>query len=512
MWDHGPRAVGRLRQSLIFAPVFVAFLLLTLSLALLPLRLAMLLVGGVVVATLALINPIWALYVAVLSVPVQELVHLPGGLSVTQAAFVLAGGTWALRLLAYPYRPVVFGRVAFGLVLLLWVLLLASLTTPYSAMEGLKETLRWGTVALIYLLTLNMLVSEPTETPVPQWHAVGLVGCLLLAPTANALLGLWQFMTGSAPASFAIAQGDFSRAYGTIGQPNSFAGYLNMTWPLAVALALGAWKEQLTRRHARREVLLWAVGATAAAGLLLAALGASLSRGGWVGAMGGTAVMGAALLVSQGAQVRRYAVRLVAVAAAGAMLVLIVGSAGLLPAAATARVESIVRNLRLFDVRTVNITPDNFAVVERMAHLQAGWAMLKTYPITGVGPGNFSLAYEGRGAPGLSPFSIHPWYTSQGHAHNYYLHLAAETGVLGLLAYLLLLGLLVVQGYISLRRAEGWFWQSIAIGGCGVIGAVATHNIFENLHVLNMGVQLGAAWGLLAAIEQHRTPRCHPDH
>src|SRR5207244_4477150 len=73
------------------------------------------------------------------------------------------------------------------------------------------------------------------------WQAAGLVACLLLAPAADAAIGLAQFATGDGPSSFRIAAGSpFVRAYGTIGAPNSFAGYLNMAWPLALALAVGA--------------------------------------------------------------------------------------------------------------------------------------------------------------------------------------------------------------------------------------------------------------------------------
>jgi O-antigen ligase len=206
--------------------------------------------------------------------------------------------------------------------------------------------------------------------------------------------------------------------------------------------------------------------------------------------------------------VRRYAWRWAVLAGlSGGLVIILISSSGLLPAAATERVESIARNLRLFDVRTVDVTGENFAVVERMAHLQAGWDMLTTHPLTGVGPGNFALAYEGRGTPQTQPFGMHPWYTARGHAHNYYLHMAAEAGLSGIVAYLLLLGLLIVQGYRTLRRAEGWFWQSVAVGGCGIIAAVATHNVFENLHVLNMGIQLGAIWGLLTALEKNAHAR-----
>ncbi len=498
-----------LRQSLIVVMHIGAFLLLVLVLTFLPLRFAALLVGGGLVVALTLVHPVWALYAAVLSVPIQELVHLPGGLSVTQATFLLAGGTWGLRILAYPEQRVRFGRLAVGLAVLLWALLLATVATPYSQSEGLKETLRWFTVAVIYLLALNTLTSDREGAAGWQARARILLICLLCAPTANALLGLWQFAMGSGPTSFAIAESAFARAYGTIGQPNSFAGYINMAWPLAVALALGAWKEiWVRRREWHTQLLLWAGGTTFAAGVLIAALGSSFSRGGWVGAMGGGVVLIAALVTVQRQPVRRYAWRWAVLAGvSGGLVTILIGSSGWLPAAATERVESIARNLRLFDVRTVDVTGENFAVVERMAHLQAGWNMLTTHPLTGVGPGNFSLAYEGRSAPQTQPFGVHPWYTSRGHAHNYYLHMAAEAGLSGILAYLLLLGLLIIQGYRTLRRAEGWFWQSVAVGGCGIIAAVATHNVFENLHVLNMGIQLGAIWGLLTAIEENSHAR-----
>ena len=32
--------------------------------------------------------------------------------------------------------------------------------------------------------------------------------------------------------------------------------------------------------------------------------------------------------------------------------------------------------------------------------------------------------------------------------------------------------------------------------------AVAGHNVFENLHVLNLGIQLSAVWGLMVVAER----------
>jgi hypothetical protein len=32
--------------------------------------------------------------------------------------------------------------------------------------------------------------------------------------------------------------------------------------------------------------------------------------------------------------------------------------------------------------------------------------------------------------------------------------------------------------------------------------AVASHNVFENLHVLNLGIQLSGVWGLMVVAER----------
>ena len=75
---------------------------LALALALLPLPTLALALFYALLILLALIDPIFGLYWAILSVPVQELVHLPGGVSYTQGAMLLALGAWALHMLAHP--------------------------------------------------------------------------------------------------------------------------------------------------------------------------------------------------------------------------------------------------------------------------------------------------------------------------------------------------------------------------------------------------------------------------
>ena len=467
-------------------------LVLAVILALLPLpTLALTLFYGLLIL-LALIDPIFGLYWAILSVPVQELAQLPGGVSYTQGAMLLALGAWALHTLAHPEQPIFNHRLTpqFGLwSAFLWAMLLALAFSPYARTESVRETLRWSESFLIWLMALAL-----TRRP---WQIAGLIACLLLAPAAEALIGVTQFITGNGPPSFRISPTlPFVRAYGTIGQPNSFAGYMNMAWPLAAALAVGAtlvlWQRR-DRRPTHRPFSIFHFPFSIFYGLvtllLLSALAASLSRGAWVGAICGVAGMALAL----GSRARRWALAVLGLSA----LALALGGTGLLPEVLADRITSITRYLAIFDAGTVAITPQNFAVVERMAQMQAGWRMFLAHPLTGVGPGNYTPAYPA--------FAVGTWYASRGHAHNYYIHILAETGVIGALAYIALLAGVIRQAIATLRAENRTIWRSAAIGCCGIIAAVLGHDLFENLHVLSMGIQLAAIWALLIILEKPAT-------
>jgi O-antigen ligase len=456
-------------------------------LAVIPLERLALMAGVALTLVLALAHPVLAVGMAVLSVPVQELVVLPGELSVTQAAVLLTLGSWLLHILTRAEQ-----RMLPADLLVLWggllcALLLSASITPYSRTEALRETARWMVAAGVWMAAASTITR--------RWHIIYLLVCLVTAPAMCAGIGLVQFVTGDGPPTFRVAPDlPYVRAYGTIGQPNSFAGYLNMAWPLAFTLAMvitrNAWQGDMQRRltavsRGMLAAILWGV-----TGVLLAALLASFSRGAWIGA----AIGALGMALSLGRRALPVILGLVVTGVAATLL----ATTGILPEALVTRLASIWRSVAWFDAATVTVTPENFAVVERMAHLQAGWEMFRSAPLFGVGPGNYSVAYP--------EFAVGAWYASRGHAHNYYLHMAAEAGMIGLLAYLALIGGVIRQASLALRRATDPVLYGAAAGGCGIIAAVAGHNLFENLHVLNFGIHLAVVWVVIGAIARH--PGC----
>jgi O-antigen ligase len=229
--------------------------------------------------------------------------------------------------------------------------------------------------------------------------------------------------------------------------------------------------------------------------LLLAGILASYSRGAWLGTAVGVATM-----------VALAGRRSLAIGATGALIVaalLGLGGAEFLPAGLTDRLTTISDSLGYRDVRRMVITTENWAVAERMAMWEAGLGMFRAAPLYGVGAGNFNVVYR--------RYNVPQFVFSRGHAHNYYIHAAAETGIIGLVAYALVL----LAAWIDIGRAlrqlrDGWL-RALTVGAAGVLAAVMTHNLVENLHVLNMNLHFFAilalpALALRVASSEFRVP------
>ncbi|HEY7832927.1 MAG TPA: O-antigen ligase family protein, partial [Ktedonobacterales bacterium] len=298
-----------------------------------------------------------------------------------------------------------------GLALYLGVILLSGVAALSRALV-LKEALKWSEVLVVVLLGAAHL-RQPGRQRIAAW-------VILAAATAEALLayGQWAFAVGDLGAT-----GASLRVFGTFGQPNPFAAYLNLALPLALALALLV-------RDAR---VRWP--AVAVALLLLGAQALADSRGGLLGLGACVVVM---LVVAVGIE-RPAAV----VAVGGGALLALAWVTHILP---TSLQQRALHLLRLDGVSLIGPLNDaNFSAVERLAHWVAGWRMFLAHPLLGVGAGNYDPAYAKYHVPG--------WNLSLGHAHNYYINAAAETGIIGLVIFLALTAAMLYAPWRAARVA-----------------------------------------------------------
>lgn len=466
-------------------PALVAALVVGLVAARLPLPALLLLTGGTAVAILTYIRPLFGLGLTLILAPLGALETIllgSGPFDSGQALLLLTLGAWISRKLVdrrltFPHLPLTLPLLLFSGVMLL--------TLPGAAdiVLGLTEVLKWLEITAVMLLVAD-LGREKTADGFTRWRTGTIAALLLLAGTSQALIGIWQFgLRGDGPEHFLILE-RFYRAAGTFEQPNPFGGYMNLTALLAGGLLIGllsaAWQ---LRRAGKKPV--WGDWLRFTAVLLVflltsLALLFSWSRGAWLGFAAGTAVL-----------IAFWPRRLtwVPLLVLALLLVLVMAySAGLVPAALSERLAGFAADFRLGDVRGVDINDANYAVLERLAHWQSALAMARENLWLGVGFGNYGAVY--------AAYDLLNWPDALGHAHNYYLNLLAETGMIGLLAYALLWLAIIWRTLYVLRRAE-WPARGLALGLLAVWTAVAVHHLVDKLYVNNIYIHLGVLLGLL---------------
>ena len=452
--------------------------------------LVVLVVGGVA----TLIEPLAGLALALFLGPLRaylsaEVPQVPA--QIGQVFVALALAVWLARGLArreirfpHPLGNHEGNHKGLPLLLPLLIFLGAALVSLWDAVElpayGVPEFIKWVQILLLFLFVSDHLT--PRRLP---W----LLGTLLVTGLFQAGVGIWQFgLRGAGPEHFGILGGRFYRAYGTFEQPNPYAGYIGMTLSLVIGVAM----EILWRggdRERGRDSLSPCLPVSLSPPLVSIALGAALlmswSRGAWMG-------FGAAVLVMAIALPRktRWGLLLVAVLVVAGLGL---HATGLLPTSVTARLTDFSQDVQFEDVRGVGISDVNYAVIERLAHWQAALEMTRYNLYTGVGFGCYEPAYR--------EFALINWPIALGHAHNYYLNIVAETGLIGLAAYLFLWGAVFWQTWRVTRRAEG-LWRGVAIGLLGTWTHLSVHHLLDNLYVNNVHLFVGVLLGLLAFVMQ----------
>ena len=442
----------------------------------LPVSWATAIVIGSLALAIALARLEWALAVLIFSVPFGALRPVELGAIRATGTEVAALGVflaWVLRgVLARRFE--VRGWVLLGAFAVFAAAVTFSTVRATSLSLGLKELLKWGEFLVVFLAVASLA---------PRRAAPWLVGSLLVAATLEAVLGWAQFLLRLGPPGFVVS-GLFLRAYGTFGQPNPYAGFLGFGLSLAAALAL--YRQPLSSPW-------WARYAPWFALVLGSAMLMSFSRGAWLAASIGIAVL-LALSSARG-------LALVLVGALVGALLLFLGGLNLLPATIAARLTAFTNLLAVVDVRQVVVTAENWSLVERMVNWQTAWAMYEANPWFGIGLGNFGTRY-GEFVP------IMGWPNLTGHAHNYYLTLLGETGVVGLGGYLLFLvtafGVATgaVRRTLSTETAAGGgrLAHGLAVGILAALVALTVHNGFDSLYVQGMTTLLGAYLGLAVAM------------
>lgn len=317
----------------------------------------------------------------------------------------------------------------------------------YLARQEMIRVLIYG---LLFLAVLNNLHRQESTRIISL--------CLLGLATLISLYAVYQWVTVSRfiwripqPATY------YGRASGTYVCPNHLAGFLEMLIPLALAYTL------LGRFKAIPRVLIGY-----ACLVMLAGMAVTISRGGWVSLL-------AALLLFFGLVLRRPGYRLIGL---GCLLLLGVGAFGFLKWSGTVERR----------VAQTTFHTEGYFQNDRLRYWLAAYQMWQDGHVWyGVGPGQYTEHY--RKYRQESEFSqARPHF-----AHNDYLNLLADYGVVGALIVLwpwLALGLGVVQTWRFVRRrpndlgAKNSNKAAFVLGAALGLGALLIQSVTDfNLHI-----------------------------
>ena len=351
------------------------------------------------VALTALVATDWldGLLLAILAVPLPALFS-NGSVRIAAAAPVTALVVFAWLLRGGP-RDI--GRTRFPVRTGAALLLAFALATVFAAAPAtsLREFVNIAVLAAFLVLATDQLHADESRVDL----AVGLLA------TVAGCVGVFALLetVGILPGQFPRGALGYNRAALGFGQPNGLGLFLAVSAPLVLHVV------RTTRGFAR-------AAAAAALGATLVGLVCTFSRGSWLALLGGSGIL---LFARAGRTVLR--IQLFAIA----FIVLVdVATGGI---------------LRDTAARTVG----DWVIEQRLALQLAGVLMFLDNPILGVGPGGYAVALDRYGAQIPQLFDYLPT------PHNAYVQMAAETGIVGLIAFVLFLGAGLIAGVRAARSA-----------------------------------------------------------
>jgi O-antigen ligase len=253
-------------------------------------------------------------------------------------------------------------------------------------------------------------------------------------------LGLALAFYGVAKKYFILGK-TATESFSTFGNRNHYAGYMVMVAPLAISYAVYC-------ENKFKRLIFGFIGAIICTSVFL-----SLSRAGSLSLVLSLLIM-ALIMISQGRTKNTYWIIGISVVLA----VLLTSIAGVSPIGE--RFKQFWQGL--FD---------------RWQVARDSLAMIKDFPIFGIGWGNFRYVFTL-----YQKFSISPNYYK--YLHNDHLQLVVETGLIGAALYFGFLFKIFWEIFSELKKRRDYFTKSVVLGGlCGLIGVIF-HSFFDfNFHI-----------------------------
>ncbi len=425
--------------------------------------LLLILVMAVAAGIITFYKPWYGLIVIVLINPVDIPIEL--GITIHTNEFILAGifTGWLLHILRRKIGTLISRTELFLACPFIIALLISALNAHEISSVG-KQILRWLQVIILVWYAANAMRSER--------EARAAVLAIIIMGALVSILGIIQTLAGPDSAMnsglefLTLYSGTTMRAYSTFGHPNQFAGYIILVIPLVFIQFVEA------RQSWERLIL------GLAAVIMITALIFTFTRGAWLAVF----LVGLVLIYMNVPKKLLWI---------GALLIAITSTVFLLNQGPLEKARQAV----LKRVSSLGHPEQEDSVSFRKVCFATGMKMFRQHPLIGFGAGEYE-----RNIRKYFDEDYYAWPAMDKHIHNLYLQILIETGLLGLLSFLLLIAYYLtamIKGFFRLPRG----YPRQALSGL-IAGGIAflIHNNFDVLTIFARGIHFGIIIGLGLAI------------
>lgn len=267
------------------------------------------------------------------------------------------------------------------------------------------------------------------------------------------------------------------RLTGTFKMPNDLGAYLALSLPFIIGYFIASFTDSsekitaLAKQRAMNAISIFrSIRITLILGILLMVTGANLAltltRAAWVSVTAAAACILFCLAVRKLFTTISWKRNLLAAAVISVLFCVLFLNTntrqailGTVPQHIKTRFQTIIAH------------PEGF-MSERPQWWRTSIEFIRQYPLTGIGLGRFRYEYQ-RNGPAEQ-------YETPYHAHNIYLHIAAEQGIPSLLLFLWMVAI-TCQRISGMREANGFWDRGTFIGASGFLISALIYGLADNI-------------------------------
>ena len=267
------------------------------------------------------------------------------------------------------------------------------------------------------------------------------------------------------------------RLTGTFKMPNDLGAYLALSLPFVMGYFVAGFRfrlqnatsraKQTTTNHRSRS---GTIGTISILGLVLVLMGTNLvltlTRAAWVSVAVATIGIGFYLVVNMLSTPIPWKRGLFALALMSVVCCMLF----LNTTVRQALIDAVPRHIK-GRFQTMITHPTGF-MSERPQWWRTSLQFIREHPLTGIGLGRFRYEYQLNGPP--------EQYDTPYHAHNIYLHIAAEHGVPSLILFMWMVAI-ICRSVFTMRQANDFWGMGTFIGASGFLISALVYGLADNI-------------------------------